>query len=75
MKMSSLPRLSLAVEQELPDEYSFLEEEGQEGPEIEGDIYEEGLFNSFAEVGLDVVVYTETKSESPSVPAARRSLP
>ena len=67
MKISSLPRLSVEDEQELPDEYSFLEEEGQEGPEIEGDIYEEGLFNSFAEVGLDVVVYTKTKAERPWV--------
>jgi hypothetical protein len=65
LKLSDLPKLPAREDEELPDEYSFLEEGDQDGPEIEGHVYEEGLFNTFIKVGIDVSVYTKSKVERP----------
>ena len=65
MKLADLPRISVAPEQELPDEYSFIAEDNEERPEIEGELYQEGIFDSNIREGLDVVIYTESLEERP----------
>ena len=74
MKLADLPKISMELEQELPDEYSFAADDDDERPEIEGDVYEEGLFETYIRVGLDVVIYTESREERPWIGRVARIL-
>jgi hypothetical protein len=42
LKLSELSKLFAREDEELSDEYSFLSEGDQDGPEIEGDVNQEG---------------------------------
>ena len=63
MKLLDLPKLPVEPEPKLPDEFTFVEDEVL--PEIVGDIFEEGLFDSNICVDLEVAIYTECTDERP----------
>ena len=66
MKISELPTIPREPAQvALPDEYSYIVDDEEDGPEIEGDVYEEGLFASFIRENLDVVIYSDSREERP----------
>ena len=67
LKLTDLPKLSDIPDEVLPDEYSFIDDCNEVGPEIEGDFYQEGLFDSNIREGLDVVIYTRSPQERPWV--------
>ena len=66
LKLSNIPDLS-EVEAALPEEYEFIVTGDQEGPMIDGEMYEDGLFKSAIKIGLDVVVYTTNTTGLPWV--------
>lgn len=57
LKLSNIPDMS-EREVTLPEEYEFIVTGDQDGPMIDGEMYEDGLFKSAIQIGLDVVVYT-----------------
>ena len=62
MKIFDLPKMpTVPTQVALPDEYSYIVDNEEDGPEIEGDVFEEGLFAC----GLDVVIYSECRDERP----------
>ena len=64
MRLQELPKIPAKPAPKLPDEFSFVEDD-VELPEIVGDVFEEGLFDSNICEDLDVVVYTEVKEGRP----------
>ena len=64
MRLQSLPKQAVQPEPSLPDEYNFVVE-NEALPEIVGDVFEEGLFDSNISIDQDVVVYTECKEGRP----------
>ena len=68
MKIAELPKItSEPAQATLPDEFSYIVEDDEDGPEIEGDVYEEGLFASYIKPGLDVVIYSDNQEDRPWV--------
>ena len=66
MKLHDLPKIPATSQAILPDEFSFVEDD-ENLPEIVGDVFEEGLFDSNIREGLDVVVYSTIKEDRPWV--------
>ena len=65
LKLTELPKLSDIPDEVLPDECSFIDDCNEDGPELEGDFYQEGIINSNISVDFDVVVFTRIQRESP----------
>lgn len=64
LRLHDLPKIPLEQEPKLPDEFSFVEDD-DELPEIIGDVFEEGLFDSNIREDIDVVIYTEVRDGRP----------
>ena len=64
MRLHNLPKQVVQPDPHLPDEYSFVVE-SEELPEIVGDVFEEGLFDSNICMDQDVLVYTECQEGRP----------
>ena len=67
MKITELPRMTNIEVLKLPDEYDFVTNNRENLPEISGKICELGLFATYVEKDLDVIVYTKTKIGRPWV--------
>ena len=67
MKLLDLPKAGTEPQPELPDEYSYLEDDVNELPEIIGDVFEENLFDANIRKDLDVVVYSDCEADRPWV--------
>ena len=67
LRLETLPKLSASAEAVLPDEYEFVEE--NEVPPLLGEVFpveaEESCFDGNVVIGMDVVVYTQSKEKRP----------